>query len=399
MDSNEFVYQETTTTGWFERLSQSVFGALFGLLIFVVSCGVLFQNEGATNWAKVASGAIALAPSTASTTAQSAGAQGKLVSLSGPVAAPPIGDNLYLKPGPYAVLHRTVEMYAWEEIKDTTRQKHVGGAETKTTTYRYRQTWTDRPENSAQFRQFGHNNPPKALDSQTIVSPKLTIGSYQLDGSSLTTVVNELASCNGNSRRYSEVANGGITMPVNGRISLTPDQLMPSAPVVGDMVFSGRGNPQVPAIGDLRICYSALPVGATATIIGQLQGDRIVPAIQESESFLRVIPGDRVAALAELTSEHKIWRWVWRIVGFVLMWWGLSLIVKPISVVLDVIPLFGDIAEMIGETSSFLVAFVLSATIVLLSSLVHQPIVLLVSGVMVLAAMASLKLMVKLIRN
>jgi hypothetical protein len=49
MDSNEFVYPETTTTGWLERLGQSVFGVLFGLLIFGLSCVVLFQNEGATN--------------------------------------------------------------------------------------------------------------------------------------------------------------------------------------------------------------------------------------------------------------------------------------------------------------------------------------------------------------
>ncbi len=394
MDSNEFVYQESVTTGWFERLSQSVLGVLFGLILFVVSCLILFQNEGATNWAKIASSSIALTSSTVP-----AHLQGKLVSLSGPIAAPPIGDNLYLKPGPYAVLHRTVEMYAWEETKDTASQKHVGGAETKTTTYRYRRTWTDRPENSAQFKQFGHSNPPKALASQTIVSPKITIGSHHVDGSSLTTVVNELASCTSNSRRYTEVANGGITLPGNDRISLTLDRLMPSAAAVGDMLFSGRGNPQAPAIGDLRMCYSALPVGAMATVLGQLQGDRVVPAIQGSESFLRLLPGDRAAALAELTSENKMWRWVWRVIGVVVMWWGLSLVVKPISVFLDVIPLFGDVAEMIGETSSFVVALLLSTTIVLVSSLVHQPIVLAVSIVMVLAALASVKLVLKLSRR
>jgi hypothetical protein len=389
MDSNEFVYQETTTTGWLERLGQSVFGVLFGLLIFVVSCVVLFQNEGSTNWAKIASGAIVLDATTAPA------AQGKLVSLSGSVTAPPIGDNLYLKPGLYAVLYRTVEMYAWEQNTDTTSQKHVGGAETKTTTYRYRKTWADAPENSSQFKHFGHSNPPKALANQTIVSPNLSIGNYQVDGQSLTTVVNQPTSCTSQSWRAVLAPNGGITLPKSGLISLTPDRLMPSAPAFGDTVFSGRGSPQFPAIGDLRICYSALSVGATVTIMGQLQGDRIVPSAQGAESLLRLLPGDRAAALAELTSEHKLWRWVWRILGFILMWWGLALFLKPVSVFLDVIPFLGDLVE----SSVFWVALVLSTTIVLVSSLVHQPIVLLVSGVMVLSAMASLKLMVKLIRN
>jgi hypothetical protein len=393
MDSNEFVYQETTTTGWFERLGQSVGGAIFGLVLFVLSMAVLFQNEGATNWAKVANSAIALSPATAPA------AQGKLVSLSGPVTAPPIGDNLYLKPGPYAVLHRTVEMYAWEEDSSTDRQKHVGGAETKTTTYRYRKTWTDRPENSSQFKQVGHSNPPKALANQTIVAPELAIGAYQVEGSALTTVVNEPSSCNGQSTRMSEVANGGITLPKNSRVLLSADRLMPSTSAIGDMVFSGRGTLQSPAVGDLRICYSALPVGTTATIMGQIQGDRIVPAIHDSESFLRLIPGDRAAALAELKSEHKMWRWFWRILGFIVMWGSLTLILSPISVMLDVIPLFGDIAEIISETSSFFVALVLSTTIVLVSSLVHQPIVLAVSGVMVVAAMISVKLILKLVRS
>ncbi len=395
MDSNEFVYEESVTTGWLERLGQSVAGVLFGLILFVVSCLVLFHNEGATNWAKVANRSIALNPAIASAPA----AQGKLVSLSGPLVAPPIGDNLYLKPGPYAVLHRTVEMYAWEETKDTSSQKHVGGSETKTTTYRYRQTWTDSPEDSSQFKQAGHSNPPKSLANQTIVSPRLTIGSYQVDGSSLTTIVNEPSSCSGIIQSYSQAPNGGITLPNNSRLSLSPERLIPSTQAIGDMVFSGRGNLQSPALGDLRICYSALPVGATATIVGQLQGSQIVPYVQGTESFLRLLPGDRALALAELTSENKMWRWFWRAIGFLMMWWGLGLIVKPISVFLDVIPLFGNIAEMVGDTSSFLVALLLSTTIVLVSSLVHQPIVLLVSTVMVLAALSSFNLILKLSRG
>ncbi|PSN19270.1 hypothetical protein C7271_08165 [filamentous cyanobacterium CCP5] len=52
-------------------------------------------------------------------------------------------------------------MDAWEEDSRTETDKHLDGSETRRTTYTYRHTWQEDPENSAHFeRSQAHYTPP-----------------------------------------------------------------------------------------------------------------------------------------------------------------------------------------------------------------------------------------------
>jgi hypothetical protein len=104
-----------------------------------------------------------------------------------------------------------------------------------------------------------------------------------------------------------------------------------------------------------------------------LQGDRIVPATYKQHAFFRLAVGSRETAIADLKGEHQMWLWLLRLVGFILMWLGLWLIVGPISAILDVIPLLGDMADFMSGTATLVVAFVLSAVTILVSSIFYQP--------------------------
>ncbi len=98
---------------------------------------------------------------------------------------------------------------------------------------------------------------------------------------------------------------------------------------MGNSLFQGAGTPASPKVGDLRICYATLPTNATVTVLGQLQGDRLIPAPYQNQSFFRLASGNFEAAVADLKSEYLLWLWFFRGLGFLLMWCGLILLAQP----------------------------------------------------------------------
>jgi hypothetical protein len=401
-DPNEVhVYEEVTIVSWWDRLLESVAGGVIGVLLFLVSFVILFFNEGSTDFSKIAKGAVVLPPAIASPAAQ-----GKMVALTGNIAsAPALGDQQYLQPGNYAILSRTVEMFAWDEDKDIETRTNPGGSETRTTRYTYRKEWTDEPEKSASFKHGNHFNPPKSIDNQLFKAATVTIGRYSIDMANLTRVLNFPFSCASPSRRYTQDNAGGITFPENSRVSLSPPLLTPlltarSVVLVDNYLFQGRGTPQAPQVGDLRICYDAIPTQAVVTVFGQLQGDRIVPTLhQGKEVFFQLIWGDRHAAIVSLRSGYLRWLWFFRALGFLLMFVGLCLLMKPISVLLSPIPFVGDLVESLTTSASFVVALVLSAATILGSSLIYQPLVLVGSVAVTIVVLGLGKAILKSIRT
>lgn len=395
----EAEYQEVTVISWWQRLFGAVIGLLFGTLLFLASFAVLFFNEGSTDFSRVAQGAVVVAPTAIAPTAQ-----GKTVSITGNITATPaIGDRLYLQPGAYVALVRTVEMYAWQETKDTDTQKNWGGSTTRTTRYHYTKAWTDSPKPSNTFKKPNHSNPPQPFKNQLFKASMATIGRYHIALDPLTNIVNFPMSCTSDNRRYSPTDGTGISLPLNARVQLTPQTLLATLPPksqrVDNYIFQGTGTPQSPKIGDLRICYTALPTNTSATVFGQLQGDRIVPARYQDESFFRLAPGAREVAIADLRSEYQLWLWVFRLVGFATMWVGIVLLLNPISVVLSVIPFLGDVADFVNGTASFVAAFVLSAVTILVSSLAHQPVVLLGAVVVSLVGLVVGRMLLRMVRT
>jgi hypothetical protein len=85
-----------------------------------------------------------------------------------------------------------------------------------------------------------------------------------------------------------------------------------------------------------------------------------------------------------LHSEHVFMKWLLRIVGFLMMWFGLSMFFGPISTFLDVIPIFGTVSRGLIGVILFFVTLPLAIITILVSVLVHNLIVLAVVVVAVL---------------
>ncbi|NBX51334.1 hypothetical protein EBT25_15760 [bacterium] len=132
-------YTQTTTVGFGKRIMNSIGGVVMGVAMFFGSFGVLYWNEGRVDISDIAKKSEAISAETVYT-----GKDGAFVSMTGKImGSEDIGDGMYLKPGPYLIVTRTAEMYAWEQESKSESQTNLGGSETTTTTYNYQKAWTE----------------------------------------------------------------------------------------------------------------------------------------------------------------------------------------------------------------------------------------------------------------
>lgn len=371
-------YQDVQQVSWFDKLGSSCFGVILGLLLFLGSFVLLIWNEGKLNLATVAQSAVDI-----STIADPATVEAKLVSVTDRITTTmSLGDDRFLLPGKYVVVDRTVEMYAWDEQQKTESRKQIGGSETQVTTYTYESRWSASPKNSNNFKYSqNHRNPPKAIPDQLFKVPDARIGRYSLDMNSFSKVAERRASCDGTGT-ISEWGQGGtLYLPQTEYLQLTAQNSRVSGGALRTerYIFQGAGSPQAPKIGDVRVCYSVLPVDTVVTVFGKLDQNRITSYLHQQTPVYRLLPGTRQAAIATLTQEHTMWTWIFRGGGFLMMWFGLMLLGSPLSTFLSVVPFLGSFAEGLTLVSSLITAFVLSTVTILAGMLLNHPIALLLA--------------------
>lgn len=343
------IYREITNTDWLTRLGDSFWGAILGIVLFFGSFGILYANEVRVDLSQIAKTSIEI-----SATTRNPAAQSQLVSLTGAIASDQLlGDNLFLKPGKYIAVTREVEMFAWEENTHTKTKINKDGSETKTTEYRYRRKWVDRPENSDKFRHSaGHTNPVKLIQNDLFKVANAKIGIYNLE-------------------MYSVDVTTPNQVLLNDKTVILKDK---KVQIQGDYLYQGKNTISNPEIGDLRLQYFTLDRGQNVTVLGKLNwGDRIIPYIDKSNTKLyRIFLGNRAESISTLKTEHNITTWTMRLVGFIIMWLGLALASDPISVFLDFIPFLGSISREFITGASLVVSLILSVVTILVSIFLHN---------------------------
>lgn len=377
---------------WFSKLTGSIQGILFGIVLFVVSIGLLYWNEGRVDLSGIADKALTISP-----TQQSQEAQEQLISLSGKIETDDLLGDTYLQPGNYIAVRRTVEMYAWEESsqtqpKTTDGENYIdvdgsesGSGTTEEKTYVYNKIWTSSPKDSSKFKfPAQHQNPQKPLADSTVTVGNAKIGLYSVDVEKAQLPSLEDVSLNeGNT-----VLDEGV---------LTEDEetedgmayyadFADIAPTLENdtYIFKGFGTLDAPEVGDIRIRYSALPADQEVTVFGQLNGTSITPYIGEKNSKLyRIFSGTRDESLSQMSTEHTQSTWGLRILGFILMWVSLGMLLGPISAVLDFVPLVGSISRSAIGIATFIVAAILSTVVVWISMVLHNIVALIIAIIVI----------------
>ena len=145
-------FTERTSQSWFSKIFGSFVALLFGIVLVPVAIILLFWNEGrAVATAKsLAEGASSVISAPAD--AVNADNNLKLVHVSGNATTDEVLTDPTFGVSATAIrLGRKVEMYQWNEVKNSSTQKDLGGSNETTTTYSYDQKWSDDPIDSTKF--------------------------------------------------------------------------------------------------------------------------------------------------------------------------------------------------------------------------------------------------------
>jgi hypothetical protein len=353
---------ETSSTGIFSRIGQSLVGALIGLLLLPGSVILLYWNEGRAVLAStgLAQGQKQLVEADAGT--PDPAHEGRLLHLSGPLsAAQPAQDSLFgLQGAGQVVLRRQVEMYQWQESKSShSSTAMVGGTKTTTTTYDYRQEWSERPIDSAQFHvPGGHENPEMPLRSETSYSPQPKLGAYGVDRDLLQHLDG-----------FSPVAANAA--PEGYRLE-------------SGALYHGADSAS-PRIGDLRVRFSGVAPQRVSAVAEQSSGS-LTPfhtASGYTIAMIRAGTVDGAAMFQQSRAEESRLTWILRGVGFVVMMFGLMLALRPLSVLGSVLPFLGGLIEAGAFFFSLALAMPLTLVVIALAWVAHRP---LLGGALLAAA-------------
>ncbi len=354
-------YVEEKTTGWGSRIINSLVGILVGIALVIGAGFLLFWNEGrtvkTTLGLKEAAGVLVSTDSNA----VNPGNNNKLVHVTGEMATPEM-----LKDPDFGVainaiaLKRIVEIYQWQEKSKTEETKNLGGSKTERTTYTYEKSWSTNPISSSSFKQpQGHTNPAQVpYIGQSSIANNVTLGKFTLSRS----LVSQL--------------NNFEPLPLD-----TAFQQQLPLPVRNKSQIAGEwcylGDPQNPKVGDERVKFTAVRSGPVSVISRQF-GNSFTPFVAQSGKNIEMISPGIVGAdvmFGEARSENMMLAWVLRGVGTLLMFIAILLILKPISVVLDVLPFLGSIAGVGIGITALAVSLVLSAVVVAVAWMSYRPLI------------------------
>ncbi len=425
-------YTEVTNQGWFSRLGGAIKGIFIGLILFLVAFPLLFWNEGrSVNRIKTLNEGKGEVVSLASPSVE-ASHEGKLVHLTGKAdTKEQLTDAAFGVTVNAIRLARDVEMYQWQENSKTEEKKKVGGGVEKKTTYTYEKVWSSSVIDSGSFKEASdhQNHGSMPYQSETWQAKNVTVGGFTLS-EGLVGMINQTSAHTvsalpqnmaQNAASADQAARTGMTAGAPAEASQTYGQ---SGSAYGGSTYGGSSNqgygsaagsygsatydassanqgqssapqtnthqgrmqlhdggyyigasPASPQIGDVRVRFKTV-LPCDVSIVAKQTGNMLTPyPAKTGGTILLLQTGIHTAEMMFQAAEkaNKMLTWILRLVGFLLMMIGLASILKPISVVADVIPFVGNvIGTGIGLVSALL-ALGFSTLTIAIAWIVYRP--------------------------
>ena len=266
-------------------------------------------------------------------------------------------------------LDRVVETLQWKETRSTQTNAHVGGAQTRTTTYSYEPTWAPGRINSQNFHQpAGHVNPEPRFHRAEFLAREPELGAFRPGAAVLRLLPAEDLPIPGEALQTLKSHYGDSVHIEDGKIFLGAD-------------------PSAPRIGDTRVSYKIVRPGP-ASVIGAQAGADFAPFMTSAGKTVLLassglVPADQMFRAAE--RQNIVMGWVLRAVGVLFMWIGFCLLTRPFVVFADFIPLLGDLVGMGAGLVSVAATFLLAPATIAVAWFYYQP---MVSALIMIAGLA-----------
>lgn len=340
--------EETSTRSWGSRIKDAFVGIFVGILLIIGSFVLTFWNEGhGLHLAQSLVEAQRVLISVPNAPIDNKNNL-RVVYFNGLATTKDILTDSFLDIKENAIdLTRTVEMYQWKEYTETKTESQMGGSEKTTKTYNYKKVWSQKVLDSSQYKdQTGHENPAAMpVESQQQYAQTVTVGDFSLPQSLI-----------------SEISK---TSPVDlSKVNLTAIQKKINKPVhyVNNQLYGGD-NYQTPQIGDLRI-KATVVLPQTVSIIGQQTGNTVQPYMAKAGQAVILLTSGQESPeqmIHDALVENRIITWILRLVSLLAMIGGFSMLLKPLVVLADVLPILGNIVGFGTGLIAFVCGFILWA--------------------------------------
>ena len=359
---------ETTTESWTSRLGGAVKGVVAGLALFILGFPVLFWNEG--NSVKTAKaldegeGACVPVESNAKVDPEM---EGRLVHMTGRADTQDVlTDEQFGVSATAIALNRKTEMFQWRENSETTEKKNLGGSVTRTTTYTYEKVWSSSAIDSSSFKEAGHDNPGVIeFPSEEKLAANVSFGAFRL-----------------NERQIARIGSGqAYAFPTDfvcrvSRVQRRGDVIFVPNKATRDNALNNRDVAAEPRIGDMRVTFTVVRPH-DISIVAKQRGDTFVAYLAKTKKKVDLIQ-DGVVDCAEMFENARdanaLFAWLVRIGGFLLMFIGLSMVLKPLSVLGDVLPILGTVIGWGTGLVAGVVALVCALVTIAVAWIFYRPV-------------------------
>lgn len=335
--------------GFFSKLGNSFASIPLGIIIVIFGCIVLWNNEKKNvinikdvkemreNVNNVSSAEIDKTK------------EGKLIATKGNLdfGNEVLVDSTFgisvIKP----ILVRNVEIYQWTETSKTEDDK---------TTYTYNKEWTSKPVDSANFAEkTGHENKSTTLKyvKEEKVAKTLKVGAYTL----------------------SESFKDHLTAS-NELLELEPGVALPEGYTVSGKYITNSVDVNNPAVDDVRIWYTYGNY-EYVSVLGKQSGSTIEGyETAKGSTISKLVEGDKSGTqmIDAIESGNKMWKWMTRLFGVILVCMGMSMILSPLTTLIGAIPFLGKIVNGAIGVVSASVGFAISLIVIGVAWLVYRPI-------------------------
>ena len=288
-------FTQVTNQSWFSRIGNAIKGVLIGLVLFVVAFPLLFWNEGRAvkTYKTLKEGGKAVV-SVASDRVTPAN-EGRLIHVTGNAdTEETLTDAVFGLSSKALKLRRVVEMYQWQQASESKTKKKMGGGTETATTYTYSKSWSDRPIESAGFKEpAGHTNPgslPYEATAQT--AGRVTLGAFTLSQSLLAQI------------------NNFESLPVPGETVL-PESLQGKAKLHNAGFYIGA-DPATPLVGDTRIKFEVAKPTQVSVIAKQV-GNTFEPYAAKAGGTIDLLQTgvhEAAAMIQQAQDSNRVLTWI-----------------------------------------------------------------------------------------
>ena len=417
-------FQEISTTGYGTRVGNSFKAIGGGFILFCLATALLWWNEGrAVKTEKMLDEAGNAYVEMENPDKRDASLNGQLICGTAMATTEDSLSDVQFGIGAKAIsLRRTVEYYQWVEHSEESSEDKLGGKQETTTTYTYSREWTDRPVESAKFKDPAYQNKNFVLttiDAAEQYAGNVSWGAYKLTESLIRSISSrEALNLNISEALLTQFDQDAKTAYERfyGAEKQSAEQpaetviLSDSAKAVSDSINAMMANaenkkdleyihqaagvlyfgrvPGSPEVGDVRVTFDIV-TPALVTVMAVVDGDTFKPFKAKNGKRFQILEMGRMSG-DEIIEEQKdvntMLLWVLRIVGVLLVIIGLCNILGILETLLKVVPFVANIFGWgIGIISSIL-GIVWSLIIIALAWLFYRPLL----GISLLAIAAFL---------